>query len=263
MIRSLAVAVEPEPDVEEPASEMSTGTKNGTDVTAKVGAAEEGNGKKARTGPVKFYVGTDQCDLWEVTATSVRILIAGSGSALNDVAWNPTVPHVCATIGEDGWVKLWNAEKRAQFAVRDLGAGVSATKSSAAAVHAADDALLAAGLGDGRVVVMDARSLARLAELRLAAGVCKPAGGVDLAGSRSPRWSPRTRPCACGVPTAACPSSPTSTTGSPPATCSVTTRSSRLTGPGTAGSFEAFAPTTRCCTGPRRRGSRSRGRPGL
>ena len=42
MIRSLAVAVEPEPDVEEPASEMSTGTKNGTDVTAKVGAAEEG-----------------------------------------------------------------------------------------------------------------------------------------------------------------------------------------------------------------------------
>ena len=42
--------------------------------------------------------------LWEAATTF--ILIAGSGSALNDVAWNPTVPHVCATIGEDGWVKL-------------------------------------------------------------------------------------------------------------------------------------------------------------
>ena len=179
MIRSLAVAVEPEPDVEEPASEMSTGTKNGTDVTAKVGAAEEGNGKKARTGPVKFYVGTDQCDLWEVTATSVRILIAGSGSALNDVAWNPTVPHVCATIGEDGWVKLWNAEKRAQFAVRDLSAGVSSTKSSGCgkSMHFSPDGkLLAAGLGDGRVVVMDARSLARLAEAQAGGGGLKPGG---------------------------------------------------------------------------------------
>lgn len=183
MIRSLAVAVEPEPDVEEPASEMSTGTKSGTDVTAKVGAAEEGNGKKARTGPVKFYVGTDQCDLWEVTATSVRILIAGSGSALNDVAWNPTVPHVCATIGEDGWVKLWNAEKRAQFAVRDLGAGVSSTKSSGGgkSLHFSPDGkLLAAGLGDGRVVVMDARSLARLAEAQAGGGgLLNPAVGVD------------------------------------------------------------------------------------
>ena len=186
MIRSLALAAEPGPGAGDASSTPSDGTKSGTGVTAKVGEAEAGgaqNSPRTRTGPVKFYVGTDGCDLWEVTATSVRILIAGGGSALNDVAWNPTVPQVCATIGEDGWVKLWNVEKRSQFAVRDLGAGVSSTKSSGGgkSLHfSPDGALLAAGLGDGRVVVMDARTLARVAEAQ--------AGGGGGAPNKSVGW---------------------------------------------------------------------------
>ena len=169
----LAVAVEPEPDVEEPASEMSTGTKSGTDVTAKVGAAEEGNGKKARTGPVKFYVGTDQCDLWEVTATSVRILIAGSGSALNDVAWNPRCPTCAPRSARTAGSSCGTRKNARSLRCATSAPGSPSTKSSGGgkSLHFSPDGkLLAAGLGDGRVVVMDARSLARLAEAQAGGG---------------------------------------------------------------------------------------------
>ena len=69
-----------------------------------------------------------------------------------DVAWNPRAPSVCATLGADGNVKIWDAERRAQLAVANVTGGNNSGGGGKVIAFSPDGRLLAAGLGDGRVV---------------------------------------------------------------------------------------------------------------
>ena len=109
---------------------------------------------------VACFAGTTACDLWEADATRARVRIAGAGGTLDAVAWMPGQIPVCATLGSDGWVRLCDAERRAQIAAANVGAG-AAGRSLA---FSGDGKLLAAGFADGRVAVLRARTLEFVAE---------------------------------------------------------------------------------------------------
>ena len=108
---------------------------------------------------VTCFAGTTARDLWEANATRARVRIAGAGGTLDAVAWMPDAP-VCATLGSDGWVRLCDAERRAQIAAADVGAGAAGRS----VAFSGDGKLLAAGFADGRVAVLRARTLEALAE---------------------------------------------------------------------------------------------------
>ena len=150
------------------------------------GGVEKGGIPSSASGSRRFFVGTAMCDLWEVSAKRARIVIGGSSGSLNDVAWNPRAPSVCATVGSDGNVKVWDADRRAQLAVTNV--ATAACGGGRVVAFSRDGRLLAAGVGDGRVVVMDARSLARVAEAQAGGGGLANDGGVDSV--------PGTRVCA-------------------------------------------------------------------
>jgi microtubule-associated protein-like 6 len=88
------------------------------------------------------------------------VRIAGAGGTLDAVKWMPGHIPVCATLGSDGWVRLCDAERRAQIAAKNVGAG-AAGRSLA---FSGDGKLLAAGFADGRVAVLRARTLEFVAE---------------------------------------------------------------------------------------------------
>jgi WD40 repeat protein len=141
-----------------------------------------------------FFIGTSMCDLWEVTATKARIRIGGSSNALNDVAWNPKAPSVCATVGADGCVKVFDAASRSQLAVANVTGGIGPSGRAheyggAKRLHFSPDGkLLAVGLGDGRVKVLDARTLAFVTEAQACGGGIDRVAG-DLVSAKGARVS--------------------------------------------------------------------------
>ena len=132
-----------------------------------------------------FFVGTSGCDLWEVTPDKARILIAGASGPVNDVAWNPKAPSVCAAVGGDGEVRVYDAERRAQLASRRVGGGRGPAGGGRSLAHSPDGRVLAVGLADGRVVVMEAHTLRPLAEAQ--------AGSGGAAGPKSLESAPGSR----------------------------------------------------------------------
>jgi WD40 repeat protein len=134
------------------------------------------------------------CDLWEVTATKARIRIGGSSNAINDVAWNPKAPSVCATVGADGCVKVFDAASRSQLAVANVTGGIGPSGRAheyggAKRLHFSPDGkLLAVGLGDGRVKVLDARTLAHITEAQACGGGIDRVAG-DLVSAKGARVS--------------------------------------------------------------------------
>tara|TARA_B110000977_G_scaffold145099_1_gene184159 strand:+ start:2157 stop:5144 length:2988 start_codon:yes stop_codon:yes gene_type:complete len=108
---------------------------------------------------IKCFTGTTACDLWEVTDTTAKIRIAGACGTLDAVSWNPDY-NVCATVGSDGFVRLCDAERRAQTHAKDVGNGVSGKSVS----FSPDGNLLAVGFIDGRLVVLHAQTLQVIAE---------------------------------------------------------------------------------------------------
>ena len=130
---------------------------------------------------VACFAGTTACDLWEADATRARVRIAGAGGTLDAVAWQPDAP-VCATLGSDGWVRLCDAERRAQIAAEDVGAGAAGRS----VAFSGDGKLLAAGFADGRVAVLRARTLEALAETT-------PVARERHRREREPGWSESAR----------------------------------------------------------------------
>ena len=130
---------------------------------------------------VACFAGTTACDLWEADATRARVRIAGAGGTLDAVAWHPDAP-VCATLGSDGWVRLCDAERRAQIAAEDVGAGAAGRS----VAFSGDGKLLAAGFADGRVAVLRARTLEALAETT-------PVARERHRREREPGWSESAR----------------------------------------------------------------------
>ena len=119
--------------------------------------------------------------MWEADATRARVRIAGAGGTLDAVAWQPDAP-VCATLGSDGWVRLRDAERRAQIAAEDVGAGAAGRS----VAFSGDGKLLAAGFADGRVAVLRARTLEALAETT-------PVARERHRREREPGWSESAR----------------------------------------------------------------------
>ena len=105
-----------------------------------------------------------------MTPDKARILIAGASGPVNDVAWNPKAPSVCAAVGGDGEVRVYDAERRAQLASRRVGGGRGPAGGGRGLAHSPDGRVLAVGLADGRVVVMEARTLRPLAEAQAGSG---------------------------------------------------------------------------------------------
>ena len=148
-------------------------------------AGEERTAPSSTASRRTFFVGTSGCDLWEVTPDKARILIAGASGPLNDVAWNPKSPSVCAAVGGDGEVRVYDAERRSQLASRRVGGGRGPAGGGRSLAHSPDGRLLAVGLADGRVVVMEARTLRPLAEAQ--------AGSGGAAGPKSLESTPGSR----------------------------------------------------------------------
>ena len=146
--------------------------------------ARVGVGRRRRLGErlasfsrVACFAGTTACDLWEADATRARVRIAGAGGTLDAVAWQPDAP-VCATLGSDGWVRLCDAERRAQIAAEDVGAAPPAARWRFPGTGNCSPR----GFADGRVAVLRARTLEALAETT-------PVARVDATSSsrRTPR----------------------------------------------------------------------------
>jgi microtubule-associated protein-like 6 len=108
---------------------------------------------------VSCFAGTTACDLWEVSAIRARVRIAGASGTVDCVAWNPDFP-VCATLGSDGSVRLFDARRRAHVGAKDVGRGSPGRSLS----FSGDGKLLAAGFADGRIAVLRARTLESVAE---------------------------------------------------------------------------------------------------
>ena len=108
---------------------------------------------------VACFAGTAGCDLWEVTSSLARVRIAGATGTVESVSWHPKF-SVCATVGSDGWVRLCDAETRAQIAAKDVGDGARGL----CVAFSPDGQLLATGFENGRLVVLNARTLVLVAE---------------------------------------------------------------------------------------------------
>lgn len=124
-----------------------------------------------------FYVGTSVCDVWRVDRDSARVLVGGPGAGrpLHAVAWNPRAPSVCASVGASGEVKVWDASRRSRLVARVLGPGATDAESrdgfvGRSVAFSPDGRLLAVGAADGRVVVLDARTLADVARAQAGSG---------------------------------------------------------------------------------------------